>query len=274
MLSFWDFSSIKRITPAVALVIASEYDRVRRKNGWLPRAVDLEKWDPGVRAMLLGVGFFELTGVHRPNGAAFIGGETWSMLRFRCGDTTDGEQVEHLLSELGLAEAVENPELYEAIVEALVNTKHHAYPTTHEFPEPHVPGWWLTGFVDRKSRRLRISFFDQGLTIPGTLQAWDRYSKFRRNWYRLVGKEPDPDDTSRDGAAIALAMAVGRTSTGEGYRGKGLPAIEEAVNLSKEGRLAIFSRCGEYRRSKGGKPHHVDRNVPIGGTLIIWDMQF
>ena len=271
--SYWDFTCIEEITPAVALVVASEYDRIRRREGWFPFAVNFERWKPEVRFLLDGVGFLEMAGVH-DEGATFIEGEHWRMLRFRSGDQADGEQVGALLEELGVDEALENPEIYGAIIEALVNTRHHAYPPTHRFEEPHFPGWWMTGFVDRARRRLRISAFDHGLGIPGTLRTWAKYPLFERGWRRLLGSEVAANDTSRDGTAIALAMAVGRTSTGEHYRGRGLPAIEAAVDLCRHGRVTIYSRYGQYIRAKGSRPEHRNLTAPIGGTLVIWDLWF
>ena len=271
--TYWDFTSIREITPAVALVIASEYDRVRRRQGWVPYAIDFENWKPDVRRLLDGIGFLDMVGIHS-EGETFIEGENWRMLRFRSGDLADGEQVGQLLEELGIPEALESPELYDAIVEALVNTRHHAYPTTHYFPEPHFPGWWLTALVDRANRRLRISAFDHGLSIPGTLRTWDKYPLYQRAWRRLFQSDPDANDPSWDGAAIATAMDVGRTSTGEHYRGRGLPAIDAAVDLCREGRITIYSRSGEYLRAKGDKPRYMNRNTPIGGTLVIWDLRF
>lgn len=164
--------------------------------------------------------------------------------------------------------------MYSAIVEALTNTRHHAYPQDHVFRKPHYPGWWLTGFVDNKSRRVRISVYDRGLSIPGTLLTWDKYATFDRLWKKAFSGSPDPEDTSRDGTAIALAMETGRTSTGEGYRGKGLPSMEEALDLCVDGHLTIYSRSGEYRRWKGRSPHHVNRLASIGGTLVSWDLRF
>lgn len=271
--SYWDFTSIESITPVVALVIAAEYDRMRRRGGWVMRAIEYEKWNPQVRAFLDGVGFLRLTGVDG-TGGDFLDGPDWRLLRMRSGETADGEIVSKVLSQLGVPELIDDADVYGAIIEALVNTRHHAYPEGHKLPEPFVGDWWLTGFVNRKSGQVWLAVYDQGVTIPVTLPSWERFPSYRRAFKRLLGREVDVADKSYDGAAIALAMAAGRTSTGLSYRGRGLPAMEAAVNLCRAGSITILSRCGEYHRRKGGKPTYRNWNCELGGTLVMWDLQF
>ncbi len=79
--SYWPFENIDLISPAVALIVASEYDRIRRKNGWIPRAINLERWKPSVFMMLEGIGFFELCGI-TPNRGNVWEGPGWRALRF------------------------------------------------------------------------------------------------------------------------------------------------------------------------------------------------
>lgn len=270
---YWDFSVIERISAEVALIIAAEYNRFHRGGGWIPRAIDIEKWRPDVREMLTDIGFLSLAGTDPPSTDVLSGGG-WSILKLRAGQEAEGEQIKQLLGDLGVRDMIDNGPLYDAIMEGLVNTIHHAYPSTHSFDEPHFPNWWMTGFIDRESRWFTVMVFDQGLSIPATLPNWKHFSTFRRRWSRLFGVEPNSDDTSRDGVAIRMAMKVGKTQTNEETRGKGLHAMEEAVNLCDDGELAIFSRCGEYRKTTGRTGRHVNRNIPIGGTLIVWSMRF
>jgi hypothetical protein len=269
--NYRDFTTLQQVTPAVALVLASEYDRVTRAGGYVPRAVDLHRWNPEVKALLDGLGFFELLGVDRRR-ANLIEGEGWRMLRFRSGNAADGYIVHELLEELRVPDFLDDPELYGAIVEALVNTRQHAYPAEHIFPEPHIPNWWLTGFIDERAKRVRISVFDQGLSIPGTLNTWSRYPAYLQRFKKLFRSEPDPSDRSRDGTSIALAMAVGKSSTGWQYRGRGLPIMEAVVDLCRSGTLTIYSRSGQYMRKTGARSAYLNRTAEIGGTLIIWDL--
>ncbi|MCJ2086950.1 hypothetical protein MKK88_13260 [Methylobacterium sp. E-005] len=270
---YYDFTKIKNISIPVALVLASEYDCVRRDHTAVPRAVDYENWNPQVRMMLDGIGFLEMAGINS-SGPAFLEGDNLRILRFRSGSEADGELVDLLLRQLGVPEALEDTAIYDAIIEALVNTRHHAYPKGLEFPRPHFPGWWLTALVDKRDRRVVISVFDRGLGIPATLVDWDRYDVFERGWRRLFQEAPNPEDTRNDGTAIRVAMAVGRSSTGQAHRGKGLPSMEAALDLCRDGSITIYSRCGAYKRAKGARAHTLNLNAPVGGTLISWDLGF
>lgn len=239
----------------------------------MPRAVNIEAWDPVVRSVLDAVGFLSLAGTDPASTEIFNLGDL-SVLKMRAGNQASGKEVSTLLEELGVAEMLNDAPLYEAIIEALTNTRHHAYPETHQFEEPHVPGWWMTGFVDRKRREFNVIVFDQGVTIPVTLPHWRRFDEFSTFWKRAFRTDPDSEDTSSDGTAIRAAMAVGKSRTKQVTRGKGLHAIEDAVNRCDNGELAIYSRCGEYRKSSGHRSRHFNRNDPVGGTLVVWRMSF
>ena len=271
--SYWDYSSIERIGPDAALVLASQYDRFRRKGGWTPRAVDIDKWNPEVRAELDGVGFLELVGVAHA-GPPYVDVGTRRILKFQANDEAYGQQVFKMLTDLGVNENLHLIDLYSCIVEAIVNTRQHAYPADILFEQPHVPNWWLAASLDHAKRRLRVTVVDHGATIPRTLPRWERYPAFARGFRKLLRRElhPDPDDDGYDGAALAVAMAVGRTATEKEYRGKGLAFIESVLGLCNTGRLSIYSRRGSYIRTKGSKPFYATRPTPIRGTLVAWDL--
>lgn len=268
---YWDFTLIERITVPVALIVASEYDRLRKCGGWRPYAIDFENWRPDVRALLDSIGFLSLCGVHHSDGT-ILEGVGWKVLRFESGTRADGERVEELLKALGVDTVFGDPRLYEAMIEALANTRHHAYPELHEFPEPHFPGWWMTGYVDNDS--MLITVYDKGISIPAALadpaNAWQHHAGWERLMGRLLGRMPHPSDMTADGAAIAAAMKVGRSSTGLEFRGRGLKTFEDALDAFPGGRLTIRSRAGEYRKDRGSKGRYNTRPTAIDGTLIIW----
>ncbi|WP_192644451.1 hypothetical protein [Bosea sp. OAE506] len=273
MRSFWDFATIKEISPAVALIIASEYHRFSRGRSWVPRAVNIESWDPDVRAVLDAVGFLSLAGTE-PTSSEILNIDHLSILKMRAGNQASGEKVSELLEELGVAAMLNDAPLYEAIIEALTNTRHHAYPETHDFEPPHVPGWWMTGYVNRETREFSVIVYDQGVSIPATLPLWKRFGELSAFWRKAFRTDPDFEDMASDGTAIRAAMTVGKSRTNLATRGKGLHAIEDAVNRCDNGELAIYSRCGEYRKTSGRPSRHFNRNEAVGGTLVVWRMSF
>lgn len=272
--SYWDFCNIERISPLVALMIASQYDRVVRKGGWVIRPINIDRWDRKVFTVLLGIGFFEILGIVRKD-SDIVGDEEASILKFQAGSKADGPRVGDLLKALDVPEIFENDVLYSVIVEGLVNTVHHAYPEGVAFPEPHVGGWWMSAFVDRTQRRVRIAIYDHGVGIPATLPQWSQYDRLKRGWRLMFGGDPELEvNGSRDGTAIALAMVVGRSSTKQDHRGRGLPFMESLLDLCVDGSISIYSRRGSYHRKKGGRPQHYNRNVEVAGTLVVWTLGY
>lgn len=271
--NYWDFTQIKQISVPVALMIASEYDRIGKRGGSPPYAIDLEHWDPAVRAMLEAIGFLSLCGV-TPRTSPIIQGSDWRVLRFESGQKADGQRVDDLLQELGVNTLLADPGMYEAIVEALANTRHHAYPERWNFREPHYPGWWMTGYVDQRDQSMLVVVYDRGISIPVALadptNPWEHFAMWQRLMSRLLGRAPTWDDTSADGAAIAAAMRVGRSSTGLEFRGRGLATFESALAAFARGTLTIRSRSGEYIKHRGSKASYRTHGSPIDGTLITW----
>jgi len=274
--TYWDFTTIRRIAIPVALMIASEYDRVRRSGLWRPHAIDYDQWDPHVRSMLDQIGFLSMCGVEDPE-PTILKGDGWRLLRFESGTGASGERVGDLLLQLGLDAIVADPTLYEAVVEALANTRHHAYPGNYYYPPPHVPGWWMTGAVDEGSKSITLVVYDHGVTIPVSLadprNDWALLPKWRQLLARLTGAPPTVEDTDLDGVAIAAAIKVGTTSTGLSFRGRGLKSLEIALDMCKGGEIAIRSRHGEYRKKKGGRPEYMSHPVPVNGTLVAWHLE-
>jgi hypothetical protein len=60
--NYQNFTMLREISPGAALLVAAEYDRSRALSGPLA-AIELDKWDPSVRAALGALGFFGLLDV-------------------------------------------------------------------------------------------------------------------------------------------------------------------------------------------------------------------
>jgi hypothetical protein len=275
-----DFTTIKSIVIPVALILASEYDRTTKLFSWAPFAIDIEKWHPDVRILLQDIGFLELAGVDRPAETILEAGST-KLLRLRCGDNASGEAVGAYMQQLGVDLTKMDTRLYDAISEAITNIVHHAYKDENLLDRHSIHNWWLVAastILDDSRRRLQIVVYDQGASIPRTLPSWDRYPLLKRKLTEflsfLVGSDIDtnPEDARYDGDAIRLAIEVGRSSTDEGHRGKGLDQIVKALELCQSGTVAIYSRQGEFRQTKGEPPQSVNRAVPMVGTLVSWDL--
>lgn len=287
--SFADYSDIQSMTPATALVLASEYDRAQALSGAKLGVYGLNKWKPEVKRLLSEIGFFRLLGIESPdllpeNSHIYV-----TIERFESGSKLDPEKIAELVNQLipkvyRLApEAITDmdrrkntAQMFSALIEAIENTRQHAYPKSGGQGAKLLPKWWLTGAAYPDERRLTLVVYDQGVSIPASVgslhnAAWPGNNRVIRALKKLVGDSYKLDDPMLDAAKIRLAVQYGKSSTQQAHRGKGLHAIRDAIEHCPEGRLRIISRQGEYLIKRGKKPTSTNLGVQLAGTLIIWD---
>jgi hypothetical protein len=285
---WYDLATIEHITPASALVLASEFDRGRLLTGRALYAVDLHKWRPEVAEVLKQVGFLPILGIEgssaRPDGANIV------VVPARSSDQVVGEEVSKLTDELAefvitatapasSRDKAQDDWLYKAsqiyivLLEAMNNVVEHAYPTNVTYQHRPMRRWWMTGSLDRNLKRLSVVIYDQGVSIPYSLPNSAEYTKMAKIYHRLTGTMYDRENAKQDGAAIAAAMQVAKSRTGQPHRGRGLALMREFLNTCKDGSLRIVSRNGECTYSKATRGP-VTKTYPIGlrGTLIEWEM--
>ena len=278
-----DFASMREITPAAALVLASEYDRIKtvfNAPNWL-RAINIENWEPNVLTTLDDLGFLPMLGVDRPR-TTIANRDGVYVVPFLAGTKVLGDKIDGFIRTLGNfavgrglvdGEALLNrSRVYDGLGEAIQNVEDHAYPPGTIFPYPMVKKWWMTGAVEPGKKRFNLMVYDQGISIPARLPRWDLFADFKAAFLATVGRDFDPESLDKDGETIAEAVQVGRSSTGKSWHGKGLPLMREIVDNSAGGTLHILSRCGEYTYTAGKRPVARSFTVPIAGTLVEWDL--
>ncbi|WP_316181886.1 MULTISPECIES: hypothetical protein [unclassified Bradyrhizobium] len=270
------FEALEEVSPAAALVLAAEYERILKLTGTPASVIDAERWKPEVLDTFWDIGFFDIVGLpqnlEKPDLKA-----DFAVLPMRSGDTADGPAVSALLTDLkalypgGSSSAEEKMlHLYGAMVEGIVNVVRHAYPVGAKHQFRPVNRWWMTGAVDRKDRWTTAVIYDQGITIPGSLPNWQHYSGVRQRLMVALGLVPPPDDPRSDGQAIAAAVEESVSSTGDPHRGHGLAQMRDFVNQCTYGYLRIMSRHGEVVFRQNGQREIKTHGVSIGGTLIEW----
>jgi len=281
--NYVDFASMKRITPAAALMLASEYDRaitIFKAPNWL-RAVNIEKWSEEVVTTLDEVGFLDLLGVDSRLSSIVVRDGKY-IVPFLTGAKVHGVTIDKLIramAELADSSGGHNSEellqrsrVYDGLGEAIQNVEDHAYPTGAFEDEPVAKKWWMTGSVEPSNKRFTVVIYDHGVSIPVSLPRWQRFAEFCSAFATTVGIEYDPNASKHDGEAIANAVQLGRTSTGKAWHGKGLPLIRDIVENCAGGTLRIFSRCGVYTYAPGKDAEYSSNEVQISGTLVEWDL--
>jgi hypothetical protein len=281
--NYIDFTSLRYITPASALVLASEFDRaisVFDAPDWL-HAIDIERWDPGVLKTLDDLGFLSLLGVEKQKTNVSMNDGVYTV-PFLSGAKVHGAMIDRLIrvmAELADVSGVADSEtllnrsrVYDGLGEAIQNVEDHAYPVGAFGSYPVAKKWWMTGAVEPGKKRFTISIYDHGISIPVSLPRWDRFTDFKEAFANVVGREYSATSSEHDGATIAQAVQLGRTSTGKAWHGKGLPVIRDIIENCKDGTVQILSRNGHYTCSTGTQPKYLSHVRPITGTLIEWDM--
>jgi hypothetical protein len=281
--NYADFSSLRRITPVTALVLASEYDRAKTLSGsftdWL-RAIDIDLWDPYVSQTLHDVGFLALLGVEKS--ANLVERNGIITLPFLSGTKVHGDIIDQLIRAMAKAAdstgaqdsdtRLSRSRLYDGLGEAIQNVEDHAYPSGGMDEHVVVKKWWMTGAVEPVKKRFTVAIYDHGVSIPASLPRWTHFDDFRASFSRLVGAEYDNTSFERDGDAIAQAVQLGRSSTGESWHGKGLPVIRDIIENCRTGTVRILSRNGQYECSTGQRAAYSSNKCAITGTLVEWDL--
>lgn len=182
--------------------------------------------------------------------------------RHATGVKVEGEQawsvVENFEGEM--SEALKSS-LYRGITEALTNAVQHAYIAKRR-DGTNLAGekrWWL--FSQQRDGFLTVVFCDLGIGIPESLPL--QHSGFVRILKSF-------SKNTSDVLAIRIATELGKTSTDEPNRGKGLPEILDAARKAEQGSCVIYSNKGQFGYGAGG--NLIENQFPnsIFGTLIEW----
>jgi hypothetical protein len=263
-----DFRHVQYVGPAAGLVLAAEvYRRYSRRN-YMPKVQKIRTWNPDVVATLHQIGFFDLLRARRARHLREVTRDDVVFLKYITGQVVLGEKVSELRTMIeGITGSrMRARELFRALTEAMTNVLHHAYPDggTYEV-EPLRDQWWMGASYERATRKLTVTFFDQGVGIPATLPR-------RFGLEALRGFLAERGLGGDDGAMIQAAMELGRTKTGQVYRGKGLLNIRSFIDVAGSGRLRIMSGRGEYVYGADKSEHRANHRVPTGGTLLDWEI--
>lgn len=260
-----DFSGIKTMTTAAALVLASIVDQWRERVGGKLTA-DLPTWSQDITKLLSQMGYFELLNLQAPQIDNSQSCKNYiKFLKGKVGESNSGAKAKALRESIEeiAGQEINSPPLYQGLTEAITNVCHHAYIGIADERRKY---WWLTGSFDSNTRELQVTFYDKGIGIPKTLPAHDLFETIKE----LFGQW-------KDSRKICAAMELGRTSTGLEERGKGLQDLIEFAKAYNMGKLRVCSLKGSYeetyQKDNADNPVNtemIDHKFSIGGTLLQW----
>lgn len=154
--------------------------------------------------------------------------------------------------------------LLSGMAEAVANSSEHAYyeETSKTEVGRERQKWWL--FARQVDEYILVAICDLGLGIPGTLEA---------NWKDELAAilKTRTGMKRKDHKMIELAFTVGKSSTNEKHRGKGLKDILKVVKEQHVGAISIYSNKGSFSIDNIAKTKYSgDDKSSIGGTIIQW----
>lgn len=273
-----DLDEIEVIDVEGALLLAAELDRIRRVLGIRPM-MDDERWHPEVRAILYGLGLYQVMEAGRVrqsvpisdfvSEAATDGLAIVPFLSCTRADPTKALQLRQSLYEHCAPPGDQSLfATYEALVEAFNNAIGHAYRDEFEGDGlPRVRRWWAGALVDRRNNFLYLVVYDQGVGIPATLPSRSFF-----DW--IVGRSPERTDAD----VIAGALEYGRSGASKDAlfgddpdgRGNGLWRMCELAETFEDADVRFTSLKGDVLYVKGGTVERTTLKSRFCGTMIRW----
>ncbi|MCC7080422.1 MAG: hypothetical protein IT530_07110 [Burkholderiales bacterium] len=262
------FDEGEQIRPAALLLLLAEIHRCRMIHGTHSVTGNYPK-NKRIERMLEDTGFFGLLSV-KPQNPARARKYPVEFIKFRSDNKLDSAEPKRLRDDL-LGQSITmhqkaRTRLYRALTEAMINVGQHAYPQYAIQSHPTRGRWWVAGQVNKKRGEFLVTFCDLGVGIPETLPKIYPWELIRSVLALLPGVNPN------DGEMIKAGMAIGRTQTGERYRGRGLNDLRSLIDQAGAGELLIFSRKGKYSYSPGRAEQVENYGISMGGTLIKWSV--
>lgn len=279
---FLNFDACESLGAGAALLLAAEVERAQKLAGMRDRMSVNGNYPKNqqVADFLDQVGFFELLRIKPPRtlfGERRNLGGTFIKMRKGIGaQARDSKVISDFAStDAAALSAPVRQRIASALNEAMVNVREHAYPKGTKLPiPPWGARWWMAGFHDHEHKAVRLYFYDQGASIPGTLpgSVGNRTVLHRLlKDFGLVGGD--------DGNLIRAASLLHSTRTGKKNRGKGLFDLQQLLRVHGHGELRILSRKGECSFRVDGVGQDVQAPIPcsvrslpltLRGTYIEW----
>jgi len=189
----------------------------------------------------------------------------------RAGDSTEAGQkvwndiVDFILDRMGEFTTEEEIALSNAVSEAVLNVRHHAYPELSN--EPDQMRWWIIAdFIDDQ---LFLAILDKGVGIHETLP----HQEWWRNAIQETGVSIKGLTGGSHSAWIGASFIEGKTRTRQDERGLGGKTIRELVRQNSDGELHVLSGKGIYISDGDSVLFQKDSSFSIKGTLVQWNIR-
>jgi hypothetical protein len=149
---------------------------------------------------------------------------------------------------------------YRTIIELMQNTNNHA-----ELGHKGAKHWWLSISKNKDENKVYFSFVDYGIGIFKSLEK-KKESSWLKSAYNILKKELYSNHII---LKKMLFGEISNTSTGEIYRGKGIPGIKEVLDRNGISSLYIITN-DVYADVSNGDFSQLKNH--INGTFVYWEL--
>lgn len=261
-----DLRNVNLMTLDAALVVTAEFHRaILGKDGPRGLTIDDAAWPPHIRGLLEMLGFYDLVEAEGRTAPSEPVELKLKFVQFVHEQVANGEFAEGLIEKLRAVggETPDREAVYAALVEAILNVTHHAYPEPDPVVIKRQRKWWAAGAYDENRQVLEFVVYDQGVGIPATLP--------RRRFFESILLMSAPERTDAD--LIEGGIEFGRSRTEQPERGNGLWTICSLVKDLEGSYVRIHSGRGEVTYDHAGKTRKKVYSNSFCGTLIQWTLR-
>lgn len=252
--------------PAGTLLFAAELDRILRAIAGKSLIRCTYPVDNVVEQVLQHLGLLQAM---KRQPRCQISADNVKFWHFETDNEANGARVEKLATEYRqLFADTKRNRMYDGLVEAMTNCVQHAYAQQRQ-DGMRLRGdrrWWM--FSEERDGKLAVAFCDLGMGIDRSLNSgkkWNLHSV--RELVASFGRK------HRVSRYIQAATELGRSSTNQNHRGKGLQDLKNVIESVEDGWMEILSNQGSYRfTGKGRRETLRDFRDSILGTLICWQI--
>lgn len=149
-----------------------------------------------------------------------------------------------------------------ALIELMLNTNNHA--TLGMEGDKH---WWLSVNHRKKEKKVTFSFVDYGVGVFKSLENKPDGNKFYKAYEKMLATFNFTNNAEL--LKLILNGELHKTVTGEHYRGKGLPGINDALKRNSFSNLVIITN-DVYADVEKGDFRKINSN--FSGTFVYWEL--
>lgn len=261
------FENTDIIIPPAMILFVAEIDRAKRILGDKFDVKIANVKNKTIKHLLVHIGLYDLCGMVPPKLNKTNFEENVRHWKYATGERANEDTNDAFAAIEGLISDKLRGGMWRGVSEAVINSVQHAYVEPRGVPGPRMKHrrWWM--FTQEREGYLTVVVCDLGIGIPRSLPLnWDE--SVISSILSTIG------EGGTDVAALKASLQLGRSSTGQSHRGKGLPQIWAAVRDGTPGQdasISIYSNKGRLEWSgKEDKEHAVQFPSSILGTVISW----